>query len=79
MEKEDLQILLKNVLNQLGGSAPIMEVFKKFYEMYGKNLDKNDDLFYTWNYDIRWAATELRKKHIMKPINLSPRGVWELF
>ena len=42
----------------------------------------------TWNYDIRWAATELRKNGRMKPahskenpeelVDESPKGIWEI-
>ena len=44
------------------------------------NLDKiqSDDLFYTWQYDFRWAATELRKEGIIRSADLSPKGIWEL-
>lgn len=45
-------------------------------------------MFYTWNYDIRWAATELRKEGRMKPayskenpgelVDESPKGIWEI-
>ena len=34
------------------------------------------DIFYTWQYDIRWVGTELRKLGIMKKD--SKRGIWEL-
>lgn len=40
----------------------MMEVFRSFWKHYGQNFTESDDMFYTWNYDIRWAATELRTK-----------------
>lgn len=33
---------------------------------------------YTWQYDIRWAATELRKTGFMIEATESPRGIWQL-
>ena len=34
--------------------------------------------FYSWQYDFRWGATELRKKGIMRDAKESPRGLWQL-
>ena len=36
------------------------------------------DLFYTWRYDIRWAAQTLRDSGVLKPDHEVPRGVWQL-
>ncbi len=41
-------------------------------------LRSSGDLFYTWQYDIRWAATTLRKEGIMKDASLSEVSMWEL-
>ena len=87
MRKEDLPDLLYNIIKKLGGSAIMMEVFREFWNEYDIELQKSGDLFYTWNYDIRWAATELRKQGRMKPagtkknprgLNESPKGLWEI-
>lgn len=65
----------------------MMEVFRKFWKDYKHQLSETDDIFYTWNYDIRWAATALRKQKKMKPAtkkentygaNVSSKGVWEI-
>jgi len=34
--------------------------------------------FFTWQYDIRWAANLLRRSGLMKPAESSPHGLWEL-
>ena len=78
MKKEDLPDKLIEVLKALGGRGTILEICKKFWEINGKYLDERNDLFYTWQYDIRWAATELRKQKIMKSKDVSPKGIWEL-
>jgi len=36
------------------------------------------DLFYTWQYDMRWAATKLRRDGKLKAATRSPKGTWEL-
>jgi hypothetical protein len=86
--KQDLPNILHKLLHDnFNGRAEMMDIFKKFYKVYEDALKNSDDLFYTWNYDIRWAATELRKQKIMKPASSkenpeglyeSPRGIWEL-
>ena len=53
-------------------------ICKYVWEHYSTNLENSGDLFYTWQYDIRWAATELRKTGRMKPAEQSPRGIWEI-
>lgn len=88
MERENLPDILHEILKDLGGRASMMDVFKNFWKKYKGELRESDDIFYTWNYDIRWAATELRKRRIMKPAstkenthgqNISPKGIWELY
>ena len=78
MTKHDLPELLYLTLHDLGGSASIIEVCKFFWNNHEETLRNSCDLFYTWQYDIRWAATELRKTHRMKEARLSPSGVWEI-
>lgn len=87
MKRADLPNALQIVLQELGGKARMMDVFRLFWSKYGNSLTEKDDLFYTWNYDLRWAATQLRKKKRMKPAkerentggaHCSPKGIWEL-
>ncbi|WP_188399545.1 hypothetical protein [Sporomusa sp. GT1] len=61
-----------------GGSASIVEICKYVWENYAEQLRESGDLFYTWQYEIRWAAGTLRKQGIMKPVEISPQGIWEL-
>ncbi len=65
----------------------MIDIFRKFWETHKDELDPAEDIFYTWNYDIRWAATELRKQKRMKPastkenphgLSMSPKGIWEI-
>lgn len=78
MLREDLPNLLYKTIESLGGAAETMEIFRQFWKLYGDDLSEEDDLFYTWNYDIRWAATELRKFGRMKQAFQSPKGIWEI-
>lgn len=78
MQKDDLPELLEATLTKLGGSGTILEVCKTFWADNESELRNSGDLFYTWQYDIRWAATTLRKTGIMKDASISDSGVWEL-
>ncbi|WP_152657082.1 hypothetical protein [Oceanobacillus sp. CFH 90083] len=78
MHKDELQCLVKEALESANGSANIVKVSEYIWNHYEKELKESGNLFYTWQYDIRWAANELRRKGIMKDAENSPRGVWEL-
>lgn len=76
--KSDLQDWVREALHDEGGQAPLIHVAKSIWARHRKELESSGDLFYTWQYDMRWAANVLRRRGIMKPIDRSPRGIWEL-
>ena len=78
MTKTDLPDLLYKTIKNLGGKATTINIFKEFYKLYENDLKNSGDLFYTWNYDIRWAATELRKTKRMKLASDTSKGIWEI-
>ena len=86
IKRSDLPGLLHIILLDLGGRAEMMTIFKEFYNKYGKLFTEDNPLFYTWNYDIRWAATALRRDGIMAPAkttinaqdNIISKGIWSL-
>ena len=78
IDRNDLPELLFKTLKAIGGEGTIIEVCKNFWNTYEQDLRDSGNLFYTWQYDIRWAATELRKDGDMKAAEESRKGVWEL-
>ena len=76
--KEDLSGWLIEALRANNGSASIVEVCKYVWNNYENELRRSDDLFFTWQYDIRWAATRLQNKGIFRTAEASPSGIWEL-
>ncbi len=76
--KNMLEDLIVEALNSLEGSASLIAVCRYVWTTYGAELERSGDLLFTWQYDIRWAATRLRKSGVLKQKNYSPRGVWEL-
>jgi hypothetical protein len=57
MKRYDLPDVLYKAINDMGGKATIIEVCKYIWDHYQKDLENSGSLFYTWQYDIRWAAT----------------------
>jgi len=65
-------------LRGLGGSAPIVDISRSIWEHHEHDLRDSGDLFYLWQYDIRWAAHSLRKRGALRPVAVTPKGYWEL-
>ncbi|OQS39964.1 hypothetical protein [Chromobacterium haemolyticum] len=78
VQKEQLQWWVIEALKAHGGRAELLTVAKYIWEKHGEQLKASGDLFFTWQYDMRWAATELRKQGCIKAADSSPKGVWEL-
>jgi hypothetical protein len=78
MKRNDLTKIVIEALKYYEGAAPILDICKYVWQTYEEELRHSGDLFYTWQYDIRWAGTELRKNKIMKSSEISNKGIWEL-
>ena len=78
LNKHDLPDILYKAIKDMGGKTNIVDVCKYVWKRYKDTLQHSGDLFYTWQYDIRWAATELRRTKRMKAADQSPRGIWEI-
>jgi len=75
--KGDLVDWVVAALKAAGGSASILYVAQYIWANHEKDLKEND-LFFSWHYDMRWAATELRKRGIMIAAEDDRRGKWSL-
>ncbi len=76
--RDDLQEWVIRALRDSGGRARLIDVAKHIWQHHSEELKNAGDLFYTWQYDMRWAATKLRKKGQLKPDSSVSRGVWQL-
>lgn len=76
--REDLEIWLIDALTALGGRGSIIDVCKHIWMQHEADLKSSGDLFFTWQYDVRWAANRLRRKKVMRSVEESPAHVWEL-
>jgi hypothetical protein len=76
--KYDLQTWVEEALTSLGGSGTVVEVARAIWERHEADLRDSGDLFYTWQYDMRWAAQALRDTGRALPASATRRGRWEL-
>lgn len=61
-DKADLKIWVLDAVEANGGSCQLLDVAKHIWANHEAELRMSGDLFYKWQYDMRWAATELRKE-----------------
>ena len=78
VSKHELATYVVQGLSEMGGQGTLLDVCKWVWDHKEQELRASGDLFYTWQYDIRWAATILRKEGIMLSDEQSPRGLWAL-
>jgi hypothetical protein len=77
IDRDDFEYWVIDSLKALGGSASISEIAKCIWDNHKRTIEITPFL-YSWQYEMRWAATSLRKKGKLKKVSLSPKGVWEL-
>ena len=59
--RDDLKVWVQQAVRANGGQAPVVQVARWIWTNHEAELKKSGDLFYTWQYDMRWAADKLRK------------------
>jgi hypothetical protein len=78
MTRDELPKLIEESLKRLGGAAPLVEVAKDIWKHHEAQLIASGDLFYTWQYDMRWAAQRLRDAHKLAYAKKDRQQVWQL-
>lgn len=76
--KQVLQSWVLEALSALGGSGSVLEVSKQVWRLHGTDMVEAGDLFYTWQYDIRWAAQQLRNTGVLEKLDGDRSGIWRL-
>ena len=76
--KHDVTDWVVGALKELGGRGSLIEVARQIWKSHEPELRSSGDLFFTWQYDMRWSANVLRRKGTMKSAEVSPSGIWEL-
>lgn len=75
-KREDLQDWIIAALKAHGGTANIVQVAQHIWKHHEKELSASGELFFTWQYDMRWACTRLRVRKIVQAAEVSGRGEW---
>jgi hypothetical protein len=78
LTKQDLPRLVSESLKRLGGSGSVVDVCRDVWQKHETELRASGDLFFTWQYDIRWAAQQLRNEGALKPTSRGARSRWVL-
>ena len=76
--KSDLMDWVVESLESLGGSGQVVDVSREIWQRHEADLRGSGDLFYTWQYDIRWAAQKLRDAGTLVAVHGDRRGTWTL-
>ena len=78
IDRNSMTIWVVEALQELGGRGKIIDICKKVWERHGDDIKASGDMFYKWQYEIRWAGDILRKEGTLVPTKHSPRGMWKL-
>ena len=65
-DRESLKDWVYEALEANGGVASLIDVAKHIWKHHEAELRASGDLFFKWQYDMRWAATSLRKAKKMR-------------
>lgn len=76
--KHDLKSWVLEAIEDQGGSATIPQVAEHIWRNHESDLRRSGDLFYTWQYDMRWAAQSLRDERSLAPMQGRRGGRWAL-
>lgn len=78
--KKDLVEWTLEILRDKGGSAHHVDIAKEIWLRHEDELRLSRDLFFTWQYDLRWAGKTLRDRGLVQPVTGAGRGdgVWRL-
>jgi hypothetical protein len=74
LTREDLKRIILKALGSKGSREPIAKIAKYIWDHHESDLRASGDLFYTWQYDMRWAGDGLVKDGLLD--KTTHRGSW---
>ncbi|TVV76346.1 hypothetical protein [Sphingomonas solaris] len=75
---DNLKDWVVEALSTLGGEGTIVEVARELWLKHEDDFKASGDHFYTWQYEMRWAADRLRKVGKLKLRTVKGRSLWLL-
>ena len=76
--RQDLEEWVCEALYHHGGEASVLDVSKRVWSLHEHELRASGSLFYTWQYDLHWAAKRLRDQGKLTAADTAPKGIWVL-
>jgi len=76
--KNDLQDWVLDAVGAHGGRAKPIDVARHVWKHHKEDLEVSGDLFFTWQYDMRWAAQVLRDTGKLRAKRGERTGTWDL-
>jgi hypothetical protein len=70
----DLKAWVLDALKALGGSGSVPQIAKHIWDAHEAELRASGDLFYTWQYAMRWAGQVLQQER--KLTKAGPGRTW---
>ncbi|RZS55228.1 hypothetical protein EV141_2221 [Microcella putealis] len=77
-DKSALRLFVLEALRALGGTGSVLEVSRHIWQTHEADLRMSGNLFYTWQYDVRWAAQKLRQEGLLASVNGGRTQPWAL-
>ena len=77
-DRSDLQQWVIEALQELSEPSRIADICKHIWEHHERDLRTSGDLFYTWQYEMRWAGQQLRNRGALRPVRGRRNQLWEL-
>jgi len=74
---EQIQGWIIDALFALGGHGSIVQIGKWIWENHESDLRAMGDMFYVWQYVLRWEGQKLQKKGLIVKGDVR-RGTWRL-
>lgn len=76
MNRDQLKKAVEKAIDAHGGEATIVEVAQHIWENHEGDLKASGDLFFTWQYEMRWAAQKLRDDSKLELGRRGPKKTW---
>ena len=74
--REDLKRWIAQAVGESGGEARFIDVAKWIWKNHESDLKSSGDMFFKWQYEMRWASQMLAKEGLLD--KTSRRGYWKL-
>ena len=66
LTRQYLKEIVVEAIKANGGQSTDVQIAQYIWQHYEPKLRESGDLFFTWQYDIRWAVPTLRKSGILE-------------